>query len=116
MRMKPVAIMLALAFVLAVPACREKEEANPQPANSEARTGIVVDKRFDPAVTTQSRTCASYTTNKKGVRTCARYTTKAVTTDDADWILVVQWSDGGKEDVDVEQAEYDRYQVRQAYP
>lgn len=115
--MKRIVLLLALAICVAIPACSDGDKpADDQSPGSDGRTGVVVDKRYDPAVTKQSRTCASYTTNKNGVRNCTRYTTKTVTTDDADWILVIRWDDGKTEDVDVEQAEYDKYQFGQAYP
>lgn len=120
--MKSKASTLLVALVLALLGCGGgtkgdsggAEKPNDSPA--ENRTGVVEDKRYDPPVVKSTRKCAAYTTNKKGMRTCARYDTQKTTTDDADWVLVIKWSDGTTGEVDVEKAEYDKYSKGQAYP
>jgi hypothetical protein len=112
----------ALALVLATLAgCGD----DPAPAtDSEDYTGTpqgITSKRVDEPVygTRTKYKTETYCKVKKANGTCKTYATRKVAdgtetyeVDDRDWVLVL--ADGTE--VDVDQAEYDRYQVGATYP
>ena len=116
-------LIAAAVLALALTGCGGDGDASAK-ADSEDYTGApqaVASKRVDEPVygTRDKYKTETYCKAKKTNGTCKTYATRRVKDgteryemDDRDWVLVL--ADGTE--VDVDQAEYDRYQVGGVYP
>ena len=117
--MKVKSTLAALGIALSLAACGSDE---PEKVDSEDYTGPsypVASKRIDPEVRDVRTKTERYCTARKDGKCTAygsRVKTEYYVSDDKDWVLVL--NDGTPEGlpVDVDEEEFNKYEVGQVYP